>query len=156
MATTRDNREKMEFNVDKYSDGINYMLNVPGTGNRPDFIADPQIRLQKFGANLSTNVVDINSNLLGVDKQLNRDHYVPNTRDTWFNDTYKRFTFPVISSAITDQPRASMPAWNIRDLEKNNWNYLHTDPQQNTEMMFDNNINSRMVEKDIHTAKCRT
>ena len=155
MAFTRDNIEKMKVNVNKYENGLSYMLNVPGTGDRPDYIADPQIRLQGFGANLSTNVVDINSNLLGVNKQLNRDHYVPNTRDTWFDDTYKRFTYPVISSAVTDQPRAMNPAWQIRDLEQNNWDYLYSDPQKHTEMTFDNNINSRMEEKDIYTANCR-
>ena len=154
MAFTRDDVKKMELTVEKYNDGLDYMLNVPGIGNKPDYIEDPQIRLQQFGANLSTNVVDINSSLLGVNKQLDRDHYVPNTRDTWFNDTYKRFTYPVISSPITDQPRAMNPAWLLRDTEQDNWQYLPIDPQKHTEISFENNINSRMVEKDLYTTRC--
>lgn len=155
MAFTRDDVKRIDLTVEKYNNGMDYMLNVPGTGNKPNYIDDPQIRLQHFGANLSNNVVDINSNLLGVNKQLNRDHYVPNTRDTHFNDTYKRCTYPVISSTITDQPRTINPAWLLRDAEQNNWQELPTDPQKHTEVLFENNINSRMVEKDLYTARCR-
>ena len=45
---------------------------------------------KKFGANLSINVVDINSSLAGVNKQLDRDHFVKNTRDPAFNNYYLR------------------------------------------------------------------
>ena len=154
MAFARDNVEKMEFRVDENNNSLGYMLNVPGTGPKPDYIGDPQIRLQKFGANISVNVVDINSELLGVNKQLARECLVPNTRDNAFNDTYKRYTYPTISTAITDQPRATMPAWELRGLEQNNWNYLPNDPQKHTELLFPNNMNSRLVEKDVYTAKC--
>ena len=73
MAFTRDDINKIKLNVDQANDSLSYMLNVPGTGDRPDFIADPQIRLQGFGGNVSANVVDINSMLLGVNKDLDRD-----------------------------------------------------------------------------------
>ena len=46
------------------------------------------------------------------------------------------------------------PAWQVRDLEQNNWAYLHANPQENTEIVFENNIHSRIAEKDIHAAKC--
>ena len=154
MAFARDNIEKMELKSDQYNNTLEYMLNVPGTGTKPDYIVDPQVRLQKFGANLSVNVVDINSKLLGVNKQLNRDHFVENTRDSAFNDTYKLYTFPEISTAITDQPRSTMPAWELRGLEQNNWNYLPNNPQNHTEILFVNNVNSRLAEKDIYTATC--
>ena len=61
MAFTRDNTDRMQMNVDQAYNSANYMLNVPGIGDRPDFIVDPQIRLQHFGANISANVVDINA-----------------------------------------------------------------------------------------------
>jgi hypothetical protein len=155
MAFTRDNTDRMQMNVDQAYNSANYMLNVPGIGDRPDFIVDPQIRLQQFGANISANVVDINSSLLGVNRQLDRDQSVKNTRDPNFNDTYKKYTFPSIKTAITDQPRAINPAWQVRDLEQNNWAYLHSNPQQNTEATFANNISSRMVEKDEYLLNCK-
>ena len=93
--------------------------------------------------------------LLGVNKQLDRDCSIQNTRDNNFNDTYKLHNFPVNTSAITDQPRTINPAWQIRDLEQNNWNYLHTNPQQTTEIQFENNIDARMAEKDIYRANCQ-
>lgn len=154
MAFTRDDVNKTKLNVERANNSLGYMLNVPGTGTHPEFIADPQIRLQGFGGNVSTNVVDINSMLLGVNKQLDRDCSVLNTRDTNFNDTYKLYNFPVMTSAVTDQPRTMNPAWEIRNLEQNNWAYLHTNPQQNTEINFETNINSRMAEKDIYTQNC--
>ena len=157
MAFTRDDINKIKLNVDRANDSLSYMLNVPGTGDRPDFIADPQIRLQGFGGNVSANVVDINSTLLGVNKELTRDcstYWSVPSRDPNFNDTYKQFNYPVMTSAITDQPRAMNPAWQVRDLEQNNWAYLHANPQENTEIVFENNIHSRIAEKDIHAAKC--
>jgi hypothetical protein len=154
MAFTRDDTNKMKLNVDRANDSLSYMLNVPGTGNTPNYIVDPQIRLQGFGGNISVNVVDINSMLLGVNKQLDRDCSVENSRDPNFNDTYKQYVYPEMTSAITDQPRAMHPVWQVRDLEQNDWAYLHENPQANTEILFDNNINSRMVEKDIYAAKC--
>ena len=156
MAFTRDDDvNKTKLDVEQANNSLGYMLNVPGNGTTPDYIVDPQIRLQGFGANISVNVIDINSMLLGVNKQYNKENPMVNTRDPYFNDTYKRNIYPELTSAVTDQPRAVNPAWQIRDLEQNNWAYLHTDPQRNTEISFPNNINARMAEKDAYTANCR-
>ena len=154
MALTRDDVCKMKINSDKYNTGLSYMLNVPGNGTNPNYFDDPQIRLQKFGANLSINVVDINSGLAGVNKQLDRDHYVKNTRDPAFNDYYLRNSYPIIKEAITDQPRATQPAWELRGLEQNHWNYLLKNPQNHTEISFEHNINSRILEKDNYKPQC--
>ena len=154
MACTRSDVCERILTVDKYNQGLSYMLNVPGNGTTPDYFDDPQIRLQKFGANLSANVVDINSKLEGVNKQLNRDHLVKNTRDPAFNPDYHRYTYPVIKSAITDQPRATNPAWELRSLEQSRWDYLPENPQLHTEISFTNNIDSRMTEKDDYKLRC--
>ena len=154
MAFTRDDINKIKLTVDRANDSLSYMLNVPGNGETPNYIADPQIRLQCFAGNISANMVDINSNLLGVNKQLDRDTSVRNTRDPYFNDTYKQYVYPEFTSAITDEPRTMNPAWQVRDLEQNNWTYLHENPQANTEVQFENNISSRMIEKDLYTQRC--
>ena len=154
MAFSKDDNAAIRCRLNAYNNSLGYMLNVPGNGVYPDYVVDPQIRLQKFGANLSANVVDINSKLLGIDKQLNRDHYVPNTRDPNFNPIYKQFTYPSIENAITDQPRTTNPAWEIRGLERIEWSYPLLDHQAHTEMKFAHNINSRQDEKDVFRRKC--
>ena len=89
MATSRDDPAAIECRLNQYNNSLGYMLNVPGNGAYPNYIVDPQIRLQNFGANLSVNVVDINSKLLGVSEQLSRDCVGPvignTTRDAYFN-----------------------------------------------------------------------
>ena len=53
-----------------------YLLNVPGNGSHPCFFNDPQIRLQKWGANLEQVVngapIDIDSDLTGRTRQLTK------------------------------------------------------------------------------------
>ena len=49
---------------------------------------------------------------------------------------------------ITDQPRATNPAWEVRDLEQVNWAILPLNPQENTCMHFENNLNTRLLERD--------
>tara|TARA_B100001093_G_scaffold488342_1_gene525450 strand:+ start:2039 stop:2527 length:489 start_codon:yes stop_codon:yes gene_type:complete len=149
MAFTRgfDDKDRINMFLDQDLNMLKYMVNVPGNGTTPYYIVDPQIRLEKFGANISDNMVDINSYLKGINKVLSRDE-VKNKKDEAYNNNYVRNNFPSISSAITDQSRAITPAWTLRDLEQNNWCYLHKDPQNFTELMFENNISSRILEKD--------
>ena len=94
MAFSRDDNAKTLCKLNEQNKSLGYMLNVPGNGLYPDYFNDPQIRLQKFGANLSRNVVDINSELLGINKQLDRDHFVKNTRDPKFTPYYDKYVFP--------------------------------------------------------------
>ena len=152
MAFTRGYDDKDRINMFQQQDleSCSYMLNAPGNGTKPSYIEDPQIRLQKFGANLSHNIVDINSDLKGISRQLNKgciDEQLQKLNGT-LNNNYSKINYPNISSAITDQPRSMQPAWELRDLEQNNWNYLHSNPQEHTELRFNNNILSRILEKD--------
>ena len=51
-----------------------YSLNMPGNGSNPCFFNDPQIRVQKWGANLRSVVngapIDIDSDLTGRTRKL--------------------------------------------------------------------------------------
>ena len=38
----------MELKSDQYNNTLEYMLNVPGTGTKPDYIVEPQVRLAKI------------------------------------------------------------------------------------------------------------
>tara|TARA_B100001093_G_C26799353_1_gene1002626 strand:- start:149 stop:619 length:471 start_codon:yes stop_codon:yes gene_type:complete len=154
MAFGRDDNAEMRCRLKENNNSLAYMLNVPGNGTKPDYFVDPFIRLQGFGANLSTNIVDINSKLRGVNKQLNRDHFVENTRDPDFNPIYKQYVFPSNENAITEQSRTITPAWETRGLERIQWDYPIYPHQFYTEIRFAHNINSRQDEKDQFRNKC--
>lgn len=123
-----------------------YILNKPGQGARPHFIEDPFIRLEKWGANLTTNSINLESDLRGMTRKLNRDHI--DTNDYKGNSAKsKKINYPV-SLASTNQSRATHPAWTFKDLEQAKWDFLPVDPQKHTSITFQNNLSTRILEKD--------
>jgi hypothetical protein len=129
-----------------------YMLNVPGNGDTPCFIEDPFIRMQKWGANLMTNTRNLESDLLGLTRASSRDCESENEYKTRAVNTSK-INYPSCESTITDQSRATHPAWMSRDLEQVNWYALPLNPQENTCMRFQNNLNTRNLERNNHTTQ---
>lgn len=128
-----------------------YMLDVPGSGDKPSYMEDPYIRLQKWGGNLRTNTINLESDLMGLTKKLSRDYQ--NVDD--YNVTSvksEKITYPD-SIPFTEQPRATCPAWTARDLEQVHWNILPLDPQENICIPFQNNLSTRILEKDHFLAK---
>ena len=121
-----------------------YMLNVPGNGDKPCFMVDPYVRLQKWGANLRSNTINLESNLRGLDQNLDRD-----CKD----NSYTSKAVPSSAIAypscrpITDQPRATNPAWEVRDLEQVDWYTLPLNPQENTCIPFQNNLDTPYFRK---------
>jgi len=158
MAFTRfhDDPCRITKQLQQQTDQGRWIIDVPGNGDKPCFALDPQIIPQKWGGNLWTHSIDVQSALLGIDKRLNRD--IPNTVNILTNskeNPYKRFTvntapisYPVCDTFITtEQSRAIMPAWTARDLQQNHAYILPKDPQSNTEMKFGNYISTRVLEK---------
>jgi len=152
MAFTRayDDKDRINNILKEDVNTTKYMLNVPGNGTRPYYIEDPHIRLQKFGANISNNITNVNSGLKGLGRQLDRDCLIKNTNKEFINNNFSEINFPTNSANITVESRNSMPAWQLRDLEQNNLDYLYYNPQDYTEIQFENNISSRIVEKDTY------
>ena len=129
-----------------------WILNVPGNGLNPCYIEDPHIRIQKWGANLRTNIVNLESDLLGVNRQI--------SRDCLGKDNYKKYNvinepiqYPTCKTLSTEESRTIAPAWWYRDLEQVDWYYPPINPQENTCMPFLNNVNTRILEKDYFTPK---
>jgi len=146
MAQTRINndKERIKFNIGIDSDSCKYVLGEPGNGSKPYYFDDPFIRMQRFGGNISTNIVDVNSNLIGLTRKIDR-----NQPQNIYNDKpYSKINYPNMYGAMTDQSRAKTPAWAIRDLEKYNWNYLYKNPQSHLNKKLNCNIHSRIIEKD--------
>jgi len=128
-----------------------WQIDVPGNGLAPYYYEDPHIRLQKWGANLRTNSINIDSDLRGLSRSINRDitsknNYVNNSVNSNENK------YPTLSFA-TEQSRTTMPAWTARDLDQTHWNILLRNPQENTQIPFTNNLNTRIIEKDNFVAK---
>ncbi len=156
MAFTRfhDDEARIIKQLQQQTDQERWYLDVPGSGDKPCFMLDPQIIPQKWGGNLWTHSIDIQSSLLGIDRQLNRDclRVDANGKDV---DKYKRQTvyaspidYPVCDTLTTEQSRAIMPAWTARDLQQNHAYILPKNPQANTEMPFQNYKSTRILEKD--------
>lgn len=156
MANTRFfyDRCRTEKQLQESTDQGRWILNVPGNGDRPDYIADPQIRIQGWGANLMTNSIDLESELRGVNRRLGTDCLGV---DQYNNNKYvvrtRPMVYPVNTSLTTEQSRVVTPAWMVRDLEQVDWYYPPLNPQENTCMPFLNNLSSRILEKDNFVQK---
>lgn len=149
MASTRfrDDLARREEQVRHSTFACGYMINAPGNGTRPDYIEDPQFRLQKWGANYMTNSVDLESNLKGI-RPLNRD-CIGQSEYTNFNVNSQPIQYPNNSCLYTEQPRAIAPAWELRDVETQMPKYEPLlNPQENVEVQFQNNVSTRILEKD--------
>ena len=159
MAFTRfhDDPCRIKKQLQQSTDVGRWILNVPGNGSTPDYIADPQIRIQTWGANLMTNCVDLESELRGVNRQLSKD-CLGKDQYQRFNVATQRVSYPTNTSLYTEESRTIMPAWTARDLEQVDWYDLPLNPQENTCLPFQNNVSTRILEKDYFVAKlpCET
>jgi len=128
-----------------------YMLNVPGNGSKPIYMDDPFIRMQKWGGNLMTNTVNLESDLMGLSRNSNRDDVAAN--EYRLNAVKTNQVQYKSQNPSTDQSRATHPAWEYRDLEQTKYNILPLNPQENVCFPFQNNLSTLIIEKDIFVAK---
>jgi hypothetical protein len=147
MAFTRfhDDPYRIRKQAQESSFAGRYNLDVPGPGINLAFFEDPQFRLQRWGANLQTNTVELEGDLLGLTRKLGRDydsneytkHMVPSDK----------LLYPT-QQPIVEESRASLPAWTFRDLEHPRWEEPFINPQANFEQKFHYDIQSRIIAKD--------
>jgi hypothetical protein len=127
-----------------------WILNEPGNGTHPYYIEDPHIRIQKWGGNLRTNIVNLESDLRGVNRKIGRDCLAEDNYKM-YNVPNEPISYPSTKKLYTEESRAIAPAWWYRDLEQTDWYYPPLNPQENTCMPFLNNLNTRILEKDYFT-----
>ena len=154
MAFTRfhDDPCRIKKQLQQSTDPGRWIINVPGNGSSPCYIEDPFIRIQKWGANLRTNTINLESELLGVNRNLSRDCLgKDNYKD--FNVSSEQIQYPSCNNLTTGQSRVTNPAWTYRDKEQVDWYYPPLNPQENTCIPFLNNLNTRILEKDYFTPK---
>ena len=154
MANTRFNYDecRTKKQLQQSTDPGRWILNVPGNGAEPCYIEDPQIIIQKWGANLRTNTINLESELMGVNKPLSRDCLGKDNYKS-YNVINEPIQYPTSKALSTEESRAIAPAWWYRDLEQVDWYYPPINPQENTCMPFLNNVNTRILEKDYFTPK---
>ena len=154
MAFTRFKYDdcRTKKTLQQATDPGRWILNVPGNGESPCYIEDPQIIIQKWGANLRTNTVNLESELRGVNRYLSRDCLGKDNYQQ-FNVQNDAIQYPTCRNLTTDQSRATNPAWWYRDLEQNDWGYPPLNPQVNVCLPFHNNLSTRILEKDYFTPK---
>ena len=156
MAFTRfhDDPNRIKKQIAESSFTGRYMLNVPGQGADLPFIEDPHIRLQHWGANLRNDTVNLESDLRGMTRRLNRDNSDLNEYKHFAKEpssvTYKK------AEPFVQETRASHPAWTYKDLEQTRWEHPWINPQDNFEQKFPWNLQTRILEKDNYRPKAPT
>ena len=154
MSFTRFNYDacRTKKKLQEATDPGRYILNVPGNGPEPCFFVDPHIRQQKWGANLmhvpNGHPIDIDSDLIGITRKLSKNCRFREFPNNGVIKT-KTATYKNCSMGI-NETRTTHPAWMYKDLEQSRRYPLFLDPQENVCKHFQNNLNTRLLEKDNH------
>jgi hypothetical protein len=148
MAFTRfhDDPYRIRAQAQDSSFSGRYNLDVPGPGINLPFFEDPQLRIQKWGANLQTNTIGLENDLFGLTKKLNCDTMSSNYKNVAVPTS--KLSYPVANPTV-EESRATNPAWMYRDLEHPRWETPWINPQANVEKKFHDNIQTRILEKDF-------
>lgn len=160
MAFTRffDDPVRIEKQLQQATGHARYMMDVPGHGARPSYVEDPYIRSQTFAGNLMTNTTTLESELWGLTKPLStdvvgKDEYTKNS--PFFNKSNSSpliMKFPSTALLTTEQSRTTVPAWTFRETTLSRGTPLHFNPQENICFSFENNLSTRILEKNNYKA----
>jgi len=124
-----------------------YFLDTPGQGVDLPFLEDPNIRMQKWGANLRNNTINLESDLYGLTRKTNRDYIGRNEHDLYaVNTTSNNYRN---EQPYIEESRATHPAWMYKDLEHSRWETPFLNPLNGLEKGFHENIQTRILEKDF-------
>ncbi len=127
-----------------------YMLNVPGNGINLPFMEDPHVRLQNWGANLTTDTANLESELRGLGKVLTHNPQAY-TESRISNPATIQYS---AAPEFVDQTRISNPAWQCRVFDSTRWETPYINPVavglSHVEYSFSNNVSTRIQEKDNH------
>lgn len=145
MASTRfhDDECRVKKQLQESTGPGKYMLNVPGPGSTLTFFDDPHIRMQNWGGNLRTNFFSLENELR---RPLNNFRDCPNIKEDRVVTIAKETNDE--NNEVTSQSRVTHPVWEFREKSINNFDYLFMNPQENVCFPFQNNISTRIREKD--------
>ena len=143
LTNIRNEPSRLELEMNQSTGTGRYMLNVPGPGDHMPMQDDPFIRLQKWGANYSPNLIYLENELRNQNHRLNRDEL----KFVYNKVAIKKPNYNAVNSK-TEQSRAVLPAWELLDKDITRWDYVDKNPQNNVFRTFENNISSRIEVKD--------
>lgn len=153
MSFTRfhDDSARINKQNEMMSYSIRYQLDRPGNGLDLPFQEDPNIRLQYWAANMRDNSINVENDLRGMTRKLNRDlvdanDYVKHSASSYAYSYNNKQPF-------VEESRASHPAWMYKDLEHSRWENPFLNPLNGIEPEFARNINTRIIEKDHFVPK---
>ena len=144
-----DDPLRIEKQLQQTTDIGRYIMNVPGNnGDKPLYFEDPHIRLTQWGANLRTNTVNLESDLKGMSRKLNRDC---KSQNNYMDKSV--ISMPLVYSetpSYVQESRYSHPAFEYREVPNQRWDFPLMDPQLNICKQFENNLSTRILEKDYY------
>jgi hypothetical protein len=142
-----DARIRKEMEISSFP--CRYALDTPGPGLDMPLVEDVHTRMQTWGANRRTDITNLESDLKGMTRKMNRDVVEQND--------YKMNSVPTLPVQYfrTEQPftlesRASHPAWAYKERETLRWEVPWLNPQANLEKKFHCNLQTRILEKDYY------
>ena len=155
MSFTRfhDDEIRIQKQLQQQTYSGRYQLDVPGQGASMPFQEDVHLRMQKWGSNLCTNTINLESDLMGLRRKIGRDDVVENNYKEQ-QVSSQEISYPN-QLPYVEESRASHPAWMYRDLEHPIWEQPIVDPQniKHIEKPFHDNIQTRILEKDYYKPK---
>lgn len=128
-----------------------YFLDTPGPGVNLPFCEDTHLRLQKWGANLQNNTVNLESDFRGLTRKLNRDD-VNKNEYTRYKASSNKIEYGTVDPFV-EQTRATHPCWMHRSFDPNRWEQPIHNPQDFLEKQFHDNIQTRILEKDYFNSQ---
>jgi hypothetical protein len=147
MSFTRfhDDPARIEKGLEQSTFAGRYQLDTPGPGVKLPYIADPQMRIQKWGANLATDTTNLESELFCLGRKLSHNYDETYLQPKLFQGS--RVSYPTSNEHVLES-RASHPAWMFRDLEQTRWEVPFINPLANVEKTFSDNVSTRIQAKD--------
>ena len=127
LTSIRNEPCRIKKELQQMTDMGRYQIATPGPGSNVGFAEDPHLRLQKWGANLRTNTINTESDLMGLTRSLTKDCASLNNYET-MSAPNQRLNYGTIE-ATTQETRAEDPAWTLLDQSNMRWEYPLLNPQ---------------------------
>lgn len=158
MATTRLRNDpiRMKHEMEIFSFPGKYQLDVPGQGTELPFVEDPHMRLQYWGANRHTNIVDIEGDLKGYTKKISRDYSGTDEYTRFLPSDAQPIKYPNYGKDTTEDTRHVLPPFLFRGIGNERFEEPFINPQAHTEIPFHHNLQTRIIEKDGFYGKMQT
>lgn len=151
IASIRNDPGRLRKEAEMSSYTSRYHLCMPGPGIDAPIPDDVHVGLQSWAGNWAKNRIDLESDLHGQTRVLNRDH---------LNGAEYQAHATVIEPAVrythntpfVEETRASHPAWMFRGVEIPRWEEPWLNPQALSaiERPFSTNIQSKLLDRDAY------